>query len=194
MTVSSLSHLIHSIHLPFAEGYWNCDLCAFVDKFQYEMHEPDDSIKTAGIGLLCGASLVLGIWILVQVIKWICCPQVPGSFDLVVDDSSNEDDNWQHNENWVVRRRNKRKPFNARRWIHSKQWTAGSPVPKAYDIGDEMEEYYGNRDGLEKTKSNTNGSTVPRAKDLPPVDDEEDEEMPDYWRQWNEGKNGGPQP
>lgn len=189
---------VYSRAFATAEGYWNCERCSFIDVAGYEEHQPTDSLKTTGIGLLCGAALVLCVWVLVMIIKWIVFPDVQGDFNVV---GSNIND-WEHADNWVSMPQNKRRKFNARKWVRSKQWTMGSPIPEAYsyddsdddddDFGSELEMVYGKhqqRDGLEKIDESTatNGNGLHVNDSL-----EEDDEVPDYWVQWNTSNKPDP--
>lgn len=132
--------------------------------------------------MFCGAAVVFALWILVRILIWIICPWGLDADDFVQVGGNHD---WEYSDDWVSIA--KRKRFDARRWVRSKQWMAGSPIPHAYysddDIGEAIEMHYGSRDGLEKVDE-TNGSPSP-LDELP--HEEEDDEVPDYWHEWNEG-------
>jgi len=173
-----------SLSLPsnLTEGYWNCDTCTFTDVAGYEIHEPSANLKTSGVGLIGGAAGVFVLWVVVKIVMWVVFPEVTSTFAPVRN-------NWENSDDWASQARRRRKPVDIRRWVRSKQWMAGSPIPRAYsphdDLGEEIEKYYGNRDGLQKVDEE-DGGNVPRTEEMPP--EEEEDEVPDYWHQWNEVK------
>jgi hypothetical protein len=136
-----------------------------------------------GIGFLCGAGLVIVLWVVTKIGVWLLCPD-----EMYFEPDDDDDSDWEEQvDDWIVAeqhpRRVRTRRYFERQFARSKQWMQGSPLPRVYfpesgDFGDKLDEYYGNRrDGLEMINRN-------RMDD----DNVEEDEIPEYWRQWNEEK------
>lgn len=182
-----LSRTLTHTHYMFTltEGYWNCDTCAFIDVEGYEAAQevPSDTLRMTGIGFLCGAGLVIVLWVVTKIGVWLLCPD-----EMYFEPDDDDDSDWEEQvDDWIVAeqhpRRVRTRRYFERQFARSKQWMQGSPLPRVYfpesrDFGDKLDEYYGNRrDGLEMINRN-------RMDD----DNVEEDEIPEYWRQWNEEK------
>lgn len=162
-----------------------------MEGYEAAQEVPSDTLRSTGIGLLCGAAVVVVLWIVTKAGVWLLCPAE------MYFEPNDDDSDWEEQvDDWIVAeqhpRRVRTRRYFERQFVRSKQWMQGSPLPRAYSpqphdaFGDKLDEYYGNRrDGLEMVKKNKNEMDDIHVKE---------DEVPDYWRQWNEEKQTAPLP